>query len=244
MLMKNLLVHCLIQYCYYISCNQIFYFTILPRPCFKEKQGRWTTTVVCVMVWCSANRGDRFHLLHFPVLVNLGSWLTEQKLIRSHVVFVYPPARIMDSEVILCNLVCLKCHSTKREQFLKKVFGYSRVSRSRLILLCFHCSSFLLFFFVLAVHPLPLFTVCPLPFSIYPSITAVHLFFSQVYHSLLSAAAGFSRLPAPHISLTDYTVAMLCFQKRLRVTVMAQETRSAGYHYTSFTSISYTSAQT
>lgn len=40
----------------------------------------------------------------------------------------------------------------------------------------------------------------------YLSITAVRLFFSQVCHSLLSAAASSSRLPAPHISLTDYTV--------------------------------------
>lgn len=36
-----------------------------------------------------------------PILVNLGSWLKEQKLINSHVLFVYPPARTIESEVTL-----------------------------------------------------------------------------------------------------------------------------------------------
>lgn len=59
--------------------------------------------------------------------------------------------------------------------------------------------------------PYLLYALCYSP--VYLSITAIRLFFSQVYHSRLSAAAGSSRLPAPHISLTDYTVAMLCFQE-------------------------------
>lgn len=55
-----------------------------------------------------------------PILVNLGSWLTEQKLIRSHVVFVYPPPskdHWIRGHTVSSRLSPLL---TEREIFLKK----------------------------------------------------------------------------------------------------------------------------
>lgn len=62
-----------------------------------------------------------------PILVNLGLWLTEQKLIHGHVVFVYPPARTTESEVSLTHTTSSHpspvLPSTKREQFLRMFLG-------------------------------------------------------------------------------------------------------------------------
>lgn len=73
----------------------------------------------------------------FPILVNLGLWLTEQELIHNHVVFVYPLVRSIESEVALSlarsHLVSLVCLLTERAQFLKTVFRWRKVSRQRLL---------------------------------------------------------------------------------------------------------------
>lgn len=148
-----------------------------------------------------------------PLLVNLGLWLTEQKLIHSHVLFVYPPARTNESEVTHTPSVSSGQSPvlTEREQFpyqlapqYLKTFKASFCFVSAVAPLSSQC---LLFSpsQLSALFPYLLYALCHSP-TTYLSITAVCLFFSQVYHSLLSAAAGPSRLPAPHISLSDYTV--------------------------------------
>lgn len=60
--------------------------------------------------------------------------------------------------------------------------------------------------------------------------------FSQVYHLLLSAS-GSSGLPALRISLTDYTVAVQCFQERLCVTVCVCTNKPGQYGHISLTLI-------
>ena len=104
---------------------------------------------------------------------------------------------------------------TEREQFIYQL------PNSTLKLLKTHFASFppqllsampsvlCFFFFFPRLSCPPSFLIYCMPSATPPdylSITAVRLFFSQVCHSLLSAAASSSRLPAPHISLTDYTV--------------------------------------
>lgn len=112
-----------------------------------------------------------------PILVNLGLWLTEQKLIRSHVVFVYPLARNIESEVTLTHTVwsCLSPRSllTEREQLKKKKNSFF-IHQRELIVEC-ECSfcfaysvvplPFCLFSSILAACPLYLVTVCPFPLS-------------------------------------------------------------------------------
>lgn len=172
------------------------------------------------MDWCSANGRDRSPSAPLPILVNLGFWLTEQKLIHNLVLFVYPPARPNKSVAALTHTVSsglFRCYFS----LLKESSFFTSSLYSTLKLLKTHFASFPLqllsampsvfFFFVFFCR-----LSCPPPFLIYCmpsatppdylSITAVRLFFSQVCHSLLSAAASSSKLPAPHISLTDYTV--------------------------------------
>lgn len=72
--------------------------------------------------------------------------------------------------------------------------------------------------------PFRLYHACPCHSAVYLSITAVHLVFPEVYHSLLSAAAGSSRLPVPHISLTDKTAAMPSFEETLYVSRQTKHT--------------------
>lgn len=77
----------------------------------------------------------------------------------------------------------------------------------------------------------PSFLIYSLPSAILLSICPSQLpvcYFFQVYHSLLSVAAGSSRLPPPHVSPTDYTVAMPCFQEKLCVTVRALTIQVSG----------------
>lgn len=61
-----------------------------------------------------------------PILVNLGLWLTEQKLIRSYGLFVYPPARTTESEVTLHTLphtlYSLNLLLMEKEQYLSESF--------------------------------------------------------------------------------------------------------------------------
>ncbi len=95
-------------------------------------------------------------------------------------------------------------------------------------MLCFLCSSSqqcLLFSpsQLSTLFPYLLYALCHSP--AYLSITAVCLFLSQVYHSLLSAAAGPSRFPAPHIRPTDYTVDYMLLS-------VQEQTRSVGSHNT------------
>lgn len=128
------------------------------------------------MDWCSANGRDRSPSAPLPILVNLGFWLTEQKLIHNLVLFVYPPARPNKSVAALTHTVSsglFRCYFS----LLKESSFFTSSLYSTLKLLKTHFASFplqllsampsvfffLFFFAVLAVHPLSLFTVCPLP---------------------------------------------------------------------------------
>lgn len=131
-----------------------------------------------------------------PVWVNLGLCLKEQKIDQQPCFVCSPlPARAIESEVALTapRLVRPRCYFINGGRFSTGSF-YSGFSSWRLILLSFLCS---LCFSRPASFLIP-------PSAVYLSIAAVHLFFSQVYHSLLSAAACPRRLPAPPISLTDH----------------------------------------
>lgn len=128
------------------------------------------------MDWCSANGRDRSPSAPLPILVNLGFWLTEQKLIHNLVLFVYPPARPNKSVAALTHTVSsglFRCYFSLLKEssfFTSSLYSTLKLLKTHfasfpLQLLSAMPSVFFLFFFfaVLAVHPLSLFTVCPLP---------------------------------------------------------------------------------
>lgn len=98
----------LIEHSYYIRCNVFFFFLFHYPSTSMCKEGYRETGLVnhksslCHGPVLSKQRRS-IPSAPFPVLVNLGLWLTEQKLIHTHVVFVYPPASSIESEVALSH---------------------------------------------------------------------------------------------------------------------------------------------
>lgn len=161
-----------------------------------------------------------------PVWVNLGLCLKEQKIDQQPCFVCSPlPARAIESEVALSapRLAPPRCYFIKGGRFSTGSF-YSSFSSWRLILLSFLCS---------LCFSRPASFLIPLS-ALYLSIAAVHLFFSQVYHSLLSAAACPRRLPAPPISLTDHAADFVSY-----IRAWANQVRKVPYKMFVFLYIEY-----
>lgn len=102
-----------------------------------------------------------------PVLVNLGSWLTEQKLIRSHVVFSTPQQRPSNQRShCLFSSIAVSLF-TERELFLKKFLD--TVSWKDFVSSAAPLGPCLLFFLRLSCPPS--FLIYCMPSAILPSIS-------------------------------------------------------------------------